>query len=213
MPRQKKKRTSSHGIKEKRSKTVDNKTQQLKSEISNGEEDKRNKRSNTNKYKNKGAQKKYSKKEIKEEKKVNEKEEEKELKEDKKVNEKEEEKELKKEKISHNKKIKSKLSYNRRKKVTNSARISGTREMKNKLEINKKAFSKLVAEITETMFPDQGIRFSLRGISALHVASEDYLVGLFEDSYLCALHAKRVTLMKKDITLARRLRGDLAKYG
>ena len=96
--------------------------------------------------------------------------------------------------------------------MTNSTRISETREMKNKLEINKKAFSKLVAEITETMFPEQGIRFSLRGIAALHVASEDYLVGLFEDSYLCALHAKRVTLMKKDISLARRLRGDLVKY-
>ena len=104
------------------------------------------------------------------------------------------------------------LSYNRRKKVVNSARLSGTREMKNKLEINKKAFSRLVADITTTMYPNQGIKFSLRGLAALHVASEDYLVGLFEDSYLCALHAKRVTLMKKDMTLARRLRGDLIKY-
>ena len=85
--------------------------------------------------------------------------------------------------------------------------------MKDKLEINKKAFSKLVHDITGTMFPDQDIRFSLRGIAALHVASEDYLIGLFEDSYLCALHAKRVTLMKKDMTLARRLRGDLIKFG
>ena len=104
------------------------------------------------------------------------------------------------------------LSYNRRKKVVNSARLSGTREMKDKLEINKKAFSRLVADITNTMYPNQGIKFSLRGLAALHVASEDYLVGLFEDSYLCALHAKRVTLMKKDMTLARRLRGDLIKY-
>ena len=103
-------------------------------------------------------------------------------------------------------------SYNRRKKVINSVRISETREMKDKLEINKKSFSRLVADITDTMFPDQEIRFSLRGMAALHVASEDYLVGLFEDSYLCALHAKRVTLMKKDMTLARRLRGDLLKY-
>ena len=39
-----------------------------------------------------------------------------------------------------------------------------------------------------------------------------YLIGLFEDSYLCALHAKRVTLMKKDMILARRLRGDFYKY-
>ena len=84
--------------------------------------------------------------------------------------------------------------------------------MKDKLEINKKAFSKLVRDITETMFPEQEIKFSLRGLAALHVASEDYLVSLFEDSYLCALHAKRVTLMKKDMTLARRLRGDFIKY-
>ena len=123
-----------------------------------------------------------------------------------------EEEQLEEEKKNYNKKRKSMISYNRRKKVTNSARISETREMKDKLEINKKAFSRLVADITDTMFPEQGIRFSLRGMAALHVASEDYLVGLFEDSYLCALHAKRVTLMKKDMTLARRLRGDFMKY-
>ena len=119
---------------------------------------------------------------------------------------------IEEEKEQYNKRRKSMLSYNRRKKVINSARISETREMKNKLEINKKSFSRLVADITDTMFPDRGIKFSLRGIAALHVASEDYLVGLFEDSYLCALHAKRVTLMKKDMTLARRLRWDLLKY-
>jgi histone H3/H4 len=123
------------------------------------------------------------------------------------------EEELIKEKKIYNKQRKSMISFNRRKKVVNSARISGTREMEDKLEINKKAFSKLVYDITDTIFPEQGIRFSLRGIAALHVASEDYLIGLFEDSYLCALHAKRVTLMKKDMTLARRLRGDMIKYG
>ena len=126
--------------------------------------------------------------------------------------EEDEETELEKEKLEYNKRRKSMISYNRRKKVVNSARLSETREMKNKLEIGKKAFATLVADITNTMFPEQGIKFSLRGLSALHVASEDYLVGLFEDSYLCALHAKRVTLMKKDMKLARRLRGDLMKY-
>ena len=121
--------------------------------------------------------------------------------------------ELNREKKKYNNQRKSMISYNRRKKVENSARLSQTKEMENKLLISKKAFAKLVHEITETLFPEQGFRFSLRGISALHVASEDYLIGLFEDSYLCALHAKRVTLMKKDMTLARRLRGDLMKYG
>jgi len=120
--------------------------------------------------------------------------------------------ELNREKKEYNNQRKSMKSYNRRKKVENSARLSQTREMENKLLISKKAFAKLVHEITETLFPGQGFKFSLRGISALHVASESYLISLFEDSYLCALHAKRVTLMKKDMTLARRLRGDLIKY-
>ena len=108
---------------------------------------------------------------------------------------------------------KSMASYNRRKKFENSARLSETREMITRLEISKKAFSALVQDITQTLFPKQGFNFSLRGIAALHVASEDYLIGLFEDSYLCSLHAKRVTLMRKDVNLARRLRGDFLRYG
>ena len=108
---------------------------------------------------------------------------------------------------------KSMASYNRRKKFENSARLSETREMITRLEISKKAFSALVQNITQTLFPKQGFNFSLRGIAALHVASEDYLIGLFEDSYLCSLHAKRVTLMRKDVNLARRLRGDFLRYG
>lgn len=39
-------------------------------------------------------------------------------------------------------------------------------------------------------------------------ATEAYLVGLFEDAYLCAIHSRRVTLMQRDIQLARRIRGD-----
>ncbi|KAK6049704.1 core histone H2A/H2B/H3/H4 [Cooperia oncophora] len=45
---------------------------------------------------------------------------------------------------------------------------------------------------------------------ALQEASEAYLVGLFEDTNLCAIHAKRVTIMPKDIQLARRIRGGSA---
>ena len=36
------------------------------------------------------------------------------------------------------------------------------------------------------------------------------MVHLFEDCNLCAIHAKRVTVMAKDIHLARRLRGERA---
>jgi histone H3 len=39
-------------------------------------------------------------------------------------------------------------------------------------------------------------------------ASEAYLVGLFEDTNLCAIHAKRVTIMPKDIQLTRRIRRE-----
>ena len=52
-----------------------------------------------------------------------------------------------------------------------------------------------------------GIRFQGTAIMALQEAAEAYLVSLFEDGNLCAIHAKRVTLMPKDIQLARRIRG------
>merc|ERR1712002_79126 len=49
-------------------------------------------------------------------------------------------------------------------------------------------------------------RFQSSAVMALQEASEAYLVGLFEDTNLCAIHAKRVTIMPKDIQLARRIR-------
>ena len=45
---------------------------------------------------------------------------------------------------------------------------------------------------------------------ALQEASEAYLVSLFEDTNLAAIHAKRVTIQPKDLQLARRLRGERA---
>jgi histone H3/H4 len=76
------------------------------------------------------------------------------------------------------------------------------------LSIKKLPFQRLVREIVINFSADEPFRFTPQALQALHVASEDYLVGLFEDSYLCALHAKRVTLMRKDMNLARRIRGD-----
>ena len=52
------------------------------------------------------------------------------------------------------------------------------------------------------------LRFQSTAILALQEAAEAYLVSLFEDSYVCSLHAKRITLMPKDIQLARRIRGE-----
>ncbi|KAK6300147.1 hypothetical protein J4Q44_G00282450 [Coregonus suidteri] len=55
------------------------------------------------------------------------------------------------------------------------------------------------------------LRFQSSAVMALQEASEAYLVGLFEDTNpVCAIHAKRVTIMPKDIQLARRIRGERA---
>ena len=55
------------------------------------------------------------------------------------------------------------------------------------------------------------IRYQSDAIGALQEAAEAYLVGLFEDTNLCAIHARRVTIMPKDVLLARRIRGELEK--
>ena len=52
------------------------------------------------------------------------------------------------------------------------------------------------------------LRFQQSAVLALQEACEAHMVGLFEDSNLCAIHAKRVTVMPKDMQLARRLRGE-----
>jgi histone H3/H4 len=54
----------------------------------------------------------------------------------------------------------------------------------------------------------QEIRFQSQAVLALQEAAEAYLVSLFEDTNLCAIHAKRVTIMSKDLQLAKRIRGD-----
>ena len=67
-------------------------------------------------------------------------------------------------------------------------------------------FQRLVRGITMDM--DHSLRFQSVALQALQEASEAYIVGLFEDTNLCAIHAKRVTVQKKDMDLARRIRGD-----
>ncbi|KAI1398919.1 histone H3-like centromeric protein cse-4 [Hypoxylon fuscum] len=76
------------------------------------------------------------------------------------------------------------------------------------LLLRKLPFSRLVREIALTMRPqDEGMRWQSQAILALQEAAEAFLVHLFEDTNLCAIHAKRVTIMQKDIQLARRIRG------
>ena len=79
--------------------------------------------------------------------------------------------------------------------------------------IRKLPFQRLVREIASDdeviKSPLCGkVRFQSAAIMALQEATEAYLVGLFEDSNLCAIHARRVTIMPKDIQLARRIRGE-----
>jgi histone H3 len=76
------------------------------------------------------------------------------------------------------------------------------------LLIRKLPFQRLVREIAQDYKTD--LRFQSSAVLALQEASEAYLVGLFEDTNLCAIHAKRVTIMPKDIQLARRIRGERA---
>ncbi|BDA46702.1 Histone H3.2 [Coccomyxa sp. Obi] len=75
------------------------------------------------------------------------------------------------------------------------------------LLLKKLPFRRLVREVCESF--NDGLRFQESAMEALQEASEAYLVGLFEDSNLCAIHAKRVTIMPKDMQLARRIRGEI----
>ncbi|KIM25217.1 hypothetical protein M408DRAFT_74684 [Serendipita vermifera MAFF 305830] len=76
-------------------------------------------------------------------------------------------------------------------------------------------FTRVVREISMEMMTSggrydtglNGLRWQTSALLALQEAAEAYLVHLFEDANLCAIHAKRVTIMQKDIQLARRIRG------
>jgi histone H3/H4 len=76
------------------------------------------------------------------------------------------------------------------------------------LLIRRIPFGRLVREI-QTYFFRKEYRWQAEAILALQEAAEAHLVGLFEDAYLCTIHSKRITLMTKDIQLARRIRGPL----
>ena len=67
-------------------------------------------------------------------------------------------------------------------------------------------FQRLVRQIAQDFKTD--LKFQSTAVLALQEASEAYLVGLFEDTNLCAIHAGRVTIMPRDIQLARRIRGE-----
>ena len=74
------------------------------------------------------------------------------------------------------------------------------------LLLRKLPFQRLVREIASDLKAD--LRFQGSAIVALQEATEAYMVSLFEDTNLAAIHAKRVTIMPKDMSLAKRLRGN-----
>jgi len=83
------------------------------------------------------------------------------------------------------------------------------------LLLAKLPFTRVVREISLEMMTGNGryeegslLRWQTSALLALQEAAEAYLVHLFEDANLCAIHAKRVTIMQRDIQLARRIRGQ-----
>ena len=86
--------------------------------------------------------------------------------------------------------------------------------------IRKTPFNKLIKEISQEYricpegpgTPSVQVHFQSTALAAFQEAAENYLVGLFEDMNLLAIHAKRVTVMPHDIQLALRIRGDQSQW-
>lgn len=96
-------------------------------------------------------------------------------------------------------------------------KISRIQKHATKLLLRKAPFQRLVREIADSVLKDdrtglelygQDTRFTKEAMEVLQHAAEDYLVKLFEDTNLCAIHAKRQTIMPQDIQLTRRIRGE-----
>jgi len=74
------------------------------------------------------------------------------------------------------------------------------------LLIHRLPFARLVREITLEFH--HSLQWQNTALEALQYASEDYIIGLMEDANLSALHAKRITIMPKDLHLAQKIRGS-----
>lgn len=74
------------------------------------------------------------------------------------------------------------------------------------LLIRKAPFQRLVRELATSQ--KEGLRFQSSAVLAIQEASEAYMISLLADTNLCAIHAQRVTIMPRDVKLARRLRGE-----
>lgn len=74
------------------------------------------------------------------------------------------------------------------------------------LLIQKAPFQRLVREVAEEHKRD--LRFQSSAVQAVQEATESYVISLLSDTNLCAIHARRVTIMPRDVQLALRLRGE-----
>tara|TARA_B110000902_G_C13903418_1_gene435330 strand:- start:79 stop:582 length:504 start_codon:yes stop_codon:yes gene_type:complete len=74
------------------------------------------------------------------------------------------------------------------------------------LLLRKAPFQRLVRELAGNY--KDGLRFASSAVLALQEATEAYVVSVLSDTNLCAIHSRRVTIMPRDLHLARRLRGE-----
>lgn len=74
------------------------------------------------------------------------------------------------------------------------------------LLIRKAPFQRLVRELATSQ--KEGLRFQSSAVLAIQEATESYMISLLSDTNLCAIHTRRVTIMQRDVKLARRLRGE-----
>jgi histone H3 len=79
-------------------------------------------------------------------------------------------------------------------------------QKKTELLLPKAPFGRLVKEVAQDL--DHALRFQSKAVAVLQEAAEAYLVSLLEDTNICAIHAKRVTITPRDMQLAMRIRGD-----
>ncbi|KAI6236483.1 Histone domain-containing protein [Aphelenchoides besseyi] len=82
------------------------------------------------------------------------------------------------------------------------------------LLIQRRPFMKVVKDISNKLTAESGkmYKWKMKALIALQEACEHFLIGLFEDCNLLAIHARRVTIMPKDMTLARKIRGTNYRY-
>lgn len=77
--------------------------------------------------------------------------------------------------------------------------------------VRKLPFQRLVRYLVEKLCSEKGwtksVRMQTGALYVLQQALEAYIISLFEDANICAIHARRVTVMPKDLLLAKRIRG------